>query len=51
MQVPTTLNGSPAVMNLYVEDVDTLFNRAIKAGAKATMPVQDMFWGGIGMEN
>lgn len=30
---------------LYVEDVDTVFNRAISAGAKSTMPLQDMFWG------
>jgi len=30
---------------LYVEDVDTVFNRAVSAGAKSTMPLQDMFWG------
>jgi PhnB protein len=30
---------------LYVEDVDTVFNQAVSAGAKSTMPLQDMFWG------
>ena len=30
---------------LYTEDVDTVFNRAVAAGAQAAMPVADMFWG------
>ena len=30
---------------LYVSDVDSVFKRAIAAGAKETMAVQDMFWG------
>jgi PhnB protein len=30
---------------LYVEDVDAVFNRAVAAGARTEMPVQDMFWG------
>ncbi len=30
---------------LYTEDVDSVFNRAVAAGAKAAMPVADMFWG------
>jgi PhnB protein len=30
---------------LYVTDVDSVFNRAVAAGARAEMPVQDMFWG------
>ena len=30
---------------LYTEDVDTVFNRAVAAGAQPTMPVTDMFWG------
>lgn len=36
---------SPVTIHLYVEDVDTVFNRAVEAGAKATMPPADMFWG------
>ncbi|MGB2671487.1 MAG: VOC family protein [Candidatus Acidiferrum sp.] len=30
---------------LYAPDVDTVFQRAIAAGATAAMPVTDMFWG------
>jgi len=30
---------------LYTENVDKAFNKAVKAGAKALMPPQDMFWG------
>jgi len=30
---------------VYTEDVDSLFSRAIKAGARADMPPSDMFWG------
>jgi uncharacterized glyoxalase superfamily protein PhnB len=32
-------------LHLYVRDVDTLFNRAIEAGATVVMPVADQFWG------
>jgi len=42
---PQTLGGSPANLFLYVEDVDTAYKRAVDAGATATMPPQDMFWG------
>jgi uncharacterized glyoxalase superfamily protein PhnB len=42
---PTSLKGSPVTIHLYVEDVDATVARAVKAGAKVTMPVADMFWG------
>jgi len=42
---PQALGGSSSGLHLYVEDVDASFDRAIKAGAKAEMPVADMFWG------
>jgi uncharacterized glyoxalase superfamily protein PhnB len=42
---PQKLNGTPAALHLYVENVDQLFERALKAGAQAVMPVADMFWG------
>ena len=32
-------------MNLYVEDVDSAFKRAVDAGGKVTMPLADQFWG------
>jgi PhnB protein len=42
---PTGEGRSPVTIHLYVEDVDKLFNQAVAAGAKATMPVRDQFWG------
>jgi PhnB protein len=42
---PQTLGGAAGNLYLYVEDVDTAFQRAIDAGGKVTMPVTDMFWG------
>ena len=40
-----SLKGSPVTIHLYVEDVDAFVARAVDAGAKITMPVEDMFWG------
>lgn len=42
---PETLGGSTVKLHLYVEDVDASFARALAAGATATMPVADQFWG------
>ena len=42
---PLTLGGSPTSIQLYVEDCDALFNRAVAAGAKVVMPIADQFWG------
>jgi uncharacterized glyoxalase superfamily protein PhnB len=42
---PLALNGTPVTIHLYVENADTAFNKAVKAGAKAEMPVSDTFWG------
>jgi len=44
-QAPPSLNGTASGIFLYVEDVDASYKQAIKAGAKETQPVQDMFWG------
>jgi len=44
-QSPTKLRGTTVTLFLYVEDVDSFFNRAVSAGATATMPVADMFCG------
>lgn len=40
-----SLKGSPVTIHLYVENVDTAFQRAVDAGAKITMPLEDTFWG------
>jgi uncharacterized glyoxalase superfamily protein PhnB len=42
---PQTLGGSPVVLNIYVDDVDSLFKQAVAAGATVTMPLADQFWG------
>ncbi|MHB1287010.1 MAG: VOC family protein [Leptospirales bacterium] len=42
---PKALKGSPVAIHLYVNDVDAFTARAVKAGAKVTMAVADMFWG------
>ena len=42
---PKSLKGSPVTIHLYVEDADAFVRRAVAAGAKVTMPVDDMFWG------
>ena len=42
---PKTLKGSPVTIHLYVEDVDAIVKRAVAAGAKITMPLEDTFWG------
>lgn len=42
---PQSLNGSASTLVLYFPDADSVFQRAIDAGAKATMPMADQFWG------
>jgi PhnB protein len=42
---PQSLGGSAVSIFLYVDDVDSVFNQAIKAGAKSQLPPADMFWG------
>jgi len=42
---PKSLHGSPVTIHIYVEDVDALVERAVAAGAKITMPLEDTFWG------
>jgi PhnB protein len=42
---PTALGGSPVTIMVYVADVDDVFARAVKAGAKEIAPVQDQFYG------
>ena len=42
---PQSLKGTPVAIHLYVQDVDAVAAQAVRAGAKTTMPVSDMFWG------
>ena len=42
---PRTVGGTPVSLHVYVEDVDDVFERAVAAGAIATRPVEDQFYG------
>ena len=42
---PVTLGGPGGSLYVYVPDADAAFKRAVAAGAKALMPVTDMFYG------
>jgi uncharacterized glyoxalase superfamily protein PhnB len=42
---PQSIGGAGMGLHIYVEDVDSAFDRAIGAGATIEMPVSDMFWG------
>ena len=42
---PKSLKGSPVTIHLYVADVDRFVDHAVSAGAKITMPIDNMFWG------
>ena len=42
---PKYLKGSAVTIHLYVENADAVFEQAVAAGAKITMPLDDTFWG------
>lgn len=42
---PKARNGSSVAIHLYVADADATFAQAVQAGAKVTMPLDNMFWG------
>jgi len=45
LKSPKQLGGSTVSVFLYVDDVDSVVQDAIDAGATVTMPVEDQFWG------
>ena len=42
---PQSTGGAGMGLHIYLEDVDSAFERVVKAGATVEMPVADMFWG------
>jgi PhnB protein len=44
-RTPQSLGGTSVNIFLYVNDVDSVYNQAVRAGAKAEMPLADQFWG------
>jgi PhnB protein len=47
---PKSVGGTPVTVMVYVDDVDTVFDRAVKAGATSLRPVEDKFYGDRGGE-
>jgi PhnB protein len=45
IHAPAHYKGSPITLHLYVEDVDTITQQAVAAGATLKEPVADMFYG------
>ena len=39
------LGNSPVTIHVYSKNVDKLWQQAVDAGAKVTMPIDNMFWG------
>ena len=44
-RAPQPDGSSPVVVYVYVEDVDTVIERAVAAGAKVLIPVKNQVWG------
>lgn len=42
---PQTLGGTPVGILIYVDDVDTIYKRAISGGGQEVKPLQDQFYG------
>ena len=42
---PETIGGNPMGFALYVKDCDAAVKKAIEAGAKEVMPIEDQFYG------
>ncbi len=42
---PKAIGGTAVTISVYVEDVDSVFERAVGAGAKPLRPVEDQFYG------
>jgi PhnB protein len=42
---PKSIGGSPVTLSVYVDDVDSVFQRALKAGATSLREPADQFYG------
>ena len=42
---PLSTNGNPGSLHIYVPDVDSAFDRALRAGATVRYPLENAFWG------
>jgi len=44
-RAPQSLGGTTTTFYIYSENVDSLFDQAVKAGATVKFPLKDQFWG------
>jgi PhnB protein len=44
-RTPKAFGGTAVTLHLDLPDVDSVFQRAVAAGATVTMPLEDQFWG------
>jgi len=42
---PQTDGSSPVIIYVYVEDIDSVIEKAVSAGARIVLPAKDQFWG------
>lgn len=42
---PETIGGTASSIYIYAENIDQLWDRAVKVGATVTMPLANQFWG------
>jgi PhnB protein len=42
---PLSIGGVYGALVIHTDDVDTLWQRALEAGAEVFLPLQDVFWG------
>ncbi len=45
VRAPVSVGGTSTVLQLYVEDADLVFERAVEEGATVRQPMIDAFWG------
>jgi len=46
-RTPQALGGTPVTLHLQVENAQTVWDKAVAAGATVTMPLKEQFWGDI----
>jgi PhnB protein len=42
---PLSLGGTVGALAIHTDNVDALWQRAVEAGAKVSLPLREMFWG------
>ena len=42
---PTSIGSNTVTIHVYSKNVDKLWERAVEAGAKIVMPIDNQFWG------